>query len=132
MINESSELQKMHEGFRFFSYLLLFLTLYINQIQFFRDNGIYLAELADVLTKLNWLEIIASAGYSKALCLVFLTITCIGTKARKERDLKVSELVAQILSGLIIYWGSLYFFDRHVPVYLGLSFFWICHPQHRF
>ena len=113
----------MHEGFRFFSYLLLFLTLYINQIQFFRDNGIYLVELADVLTKLNRLEIIASAGYSKALCLVFLTITCIGTKAKKERDLKVPTLVLQIVSGLIIYWGSLYFFDRHVAVYLGLSFF---------
>jgi hypothetical protein len=123
MISESRELQKLHEGFRFFSYLLLFLTLYLNQIQFFREKGIYITEFSEVLIKLNRLEYIARAGYSKALCLVFLAITCIGTKARKERDLKVSALVSQIVSGLIIYWGSLYFFDRHVPVYLGLSFF---------
>ena len=122
MIHESRELQKMHESFRFFSYLLLFLTLYLNQVPFFREKGIYIAELSDLIIRLNRLEVIARVGYSKVLCLVFLAITCMGTKAKKERDLKVSVLVVRIISGLIIYWGSLYFFDRHVPIYLGLSF----------
>ncbi|MFV0266468.1 MAG: YWFCY domain-containing protein, partial [Draconibacterium sp.] len=30
---------------------------------------------------------------AKAVCLSFLVITCIGTKAKKDRDLKVSSIV---------------------------------------
>lgn len=123
MINEPRELQKLHEGFRFFSYLLLFLTLYIQQIRFFRTYGIYIPELEQVLEKLMRIGFLSQSIQSKLVCLGVLAITCIGTKARKERELEVSTLVVQILSGLILYWGSLFFLQRHVPIYLGTSFF---------
>ncbi len=123
MINEPRELQKLHEGFRFFSYLLLFLTLYIQQISFFRTYGIYIAELEPILEKLMRIGFLSQSIQSKLVCLGVLAITCIGTKARKERELEVSTLLVQILSGLILYWGSLFFLQRHAPVYLGTSFF---------
>jgi hypothetical protein len=116
-------LEKLHEGFRFFSYLLLFLTLYIQQIRFFRMYGIYLPELEPVLEKLMRIGFLSLTIQSKLVCLGVLAITCIGTKAKKEREMEVSTLVVQILSGLILYWGSLFFLQRHAPVYLGTSFF---------
>jgi type IV secretory pathway TraG/TraD family ATPase VirD4 len=54
--------------------------------------------------------------------LVFLAITCIGTKAKKDRDLKVSTIVVQVVSGLILYWGSLIVFEKYPPAYLILTF----------
>ncbi|MBW6537685.1 MAG: type IV secretory system conjugative DNA transfer family protein [Mariniphaga sp.] len=123
MINEPRELEKLHEGFRFFSYLLLFLTLYIQQIRFFRMYGIYLPELEAVLEKLMRIGFLSQSIQSKLVCLGVLAITCIGTRSKKERELEVSTLVVQILSGLILYWGSLFFLQRHAPVYLGTSFF---------
>jgi hypothetical protein len=54
---------------------------------------------------------------------VFLTITCIGTKAKKDRDLKVSNLVVQVLVGMLLYWGSLLFTSHQPLVYLLCSFF---------
>ncbi len=123
MISESRELTRLHEGFRFFSYLLLFLTLYINQIHFFKEKGFYIPEFAEVTEKLMGMEFLAKVHLSKTVCLVFLAITCVGTKATKDRDLKVSSIVVQVVFGLILYWGSLLIFDRYIPAYLISSFF---------
>jgi len=54
--------------------------------------------------------------------LVFLVITCVGTKAHKDRELTVSSIVWQVLSGMILYWGSLIFFGSFSSVYLSLTF----------
>ncbi len=123
MISESKELTRLHEGFRFFSYLLLFLTLYINQIQFFKEKGFYIPEFAAITEKLMGMEFLSIVHLSKTVCLVFLAITCVGTKATKDRDLKVSSIVVQVVFGLILYWGSLLIFDRYIPAYLISSFF---------
>ena len=69
------------------------------------------------------MDFLAKTTLSKTVCLVFLAITCIGTKAKKDRDLKVSTIVLQIVSGLIIYWGSLFVFDKYPLAYLILTFF---------
>jgi hypothetical protein len=123
MIQESREMQKLHEGFRFFSYLLLFLTLYIQQIRFFRLHGIYLPELEPVLEKLMRIGFLSRTIQSKLVCLGVLVITCIGTKAKKDRDLKVSSLMVQVLAGMLLYWGSLLFTSHQPLVYLLCSFF---------
>ena len=121
-MNESRELTRLHEGFRFFSYLLLFLSLYINQICFFKEKGLYIAEFTPLIEKIMRLDFLSTVSLSKTTCLVFLAITCIGTKAKKDRGLKVSTLVVQVLFGFILYWGSLLFFDWQAPLYLGCSF----------
>ncbi len=69
------------------------------------------------------MDFLAKTLLSKTVCLVFLAITCIGTKAKKDRDLNVSTIVVQVVSGLILYWGSLFAFEQHPPVYLSLTFF---------
>lgn len=122
MQNESRELTRLHEGFRFFSYLLLFLILYISQIQFFIENGIFIPEFSAVLGKIMGIRFLGNPTLSKAICLAFLVITCIGTKAKKDRNLKVSGIVIQILFGSIFYWGSLLIFNVALA-YLLLSFF---------
>ena len=122
MSNESRELEKLHEGFRFFSYLLLFLSLYLTQIHFFKAKGFYIPEFAVLIEKIKRMDFLAKTVLSKTVCLVFLAITCIGTKAKKDRDLKVSTIVLQVVSGLILYWGSLLLFEKYPPAYLILTF----------
>ncbi|MCG8601008.1 MAG: type IV secretory system conjugative DNA transfer family protein, partial [Verrucomicrobiales bacterium] len=123
MLNESRELKRMHEGFRFFSYLLLLLTLYISQLPFFRENGLYIPEFASVLDKMLRIEFLSNIVLAKAVCLTFLAITCIGTKAKKDRDLKVSTIIAQVIIGILFYWGSLLVISTVALAYLLLSFF---------
>jgi len=121
-MNESSYLQRLHEGFRSFSYLLLFVTLYIQQEDYFLNLGWYIPEFAPVWEKLQHIDFLTAVIPAKAVCLSFLVITCIGTKAKKDRDLKVSNIVVQLLSGLAMYWGSLLVIERMAVVYLLLSF----------
>ena len=123
MLNESRELQRLHEGFRFFSYLILFLTLYIDQLVWFREQGLYIPEFSMVLGKILQIEFLANTLWAKTVCIAFLAITCIGTKAQKDRDLKVSAIVLQVLTGLLMYWGSLLIIDTVPLAYLLLSFF---------
>jgi hypothetical protein len=123
MSNESRELEKLHEGFRFFSYLLLFLSLYLTQIHYFKAKGFYIPEFAAVFEKIMRMDFLSKTTLSKMVCMFFLVITCMGTKAKKDRELEVSAIVVQIVSGLILYWGSLLVFERHPPVYLILTFF---------
>lgn len=122
MLNESRELQRLHEGFRFFSYLLLFVALYISQLPFFIEKGLYIPEFSAVTEKLIRIQFLENTVLAKTVCLVFLVTTCIGTKARKDRDLKVSNIVIQVLIGLVMYWGSLLVFSTSL-FYLLLSFF---------
>ncbi|SET06312.1 Type IV secretory system Conjugative DNA transfer [Draconibacterium orientale] len=123
MLNESRELQRLHEGFRFFSYLLLFLTLYIDQLVWFREQGLYIPEFSMVLEKILKIEFLSNTLWAKTVCIAFLAITCIGTKAKKDRDLKVSAIVLQVLTGLLMYWGSLLIIVTVPLGYLLLSFF---------
>jgi hypothetical protein len=122
MSNESRELEKLHEGFRFFSYLLLFVTLYLSQLSYFADKGMYLPVTGPVLNKLLQLKFLGHVVVSKAVCMVFLAITCVGTKAKKDRDLEVSTIVIQLIAGSIVYWGSILLLPLSVPVYIAMSF----------
>ena len=123
MVNEPNELRRLHEGFRFFSYLLLFLTLYIQQVAFFKQLGWFIPEFASLWDKLLRIGFLTNVWQAKAVCLIFLAITCIGTKAKKDRDLKAATIVTQILTGLLLYWGSLLMIETVIPAYLILSFF---------
>lgn len=122
MINEPRELVKLHEGFRFFSYLLLIVSMYISCLPFFTKYGIWMAELAPLLGKVRGLGFISDVYKSKAVCLVFLAITCIGTKAHKDRELTVSVIVRQIVAGMVLYWGSLVVFEPYPLAYMILTF----------
>ena len=122
MNGESSELVRMHEGFRFFSYLLLLVSLYLSQLQFFKSLGIYMSELDGLIYKLQNLQLLVHPVYSKAACMSVLMITCIGTKAKKDRSLKISSLLYQLFLGLLLYWGSLFIKDWQVGLYLLFSF----------
>ncbi|WP_319502216.1 type IV secretory system conjugative DNA transfer family protein [uncultured Draconibacterium sp.] len=123
MLNESRELQRLHEGFRFFSYLLLFLTLYIDQLVWFIEHGLYIPEFTMVLEKILRIEFLSNTLMAKTVCVAFLAITCIGTKAKKDRDLKVSAIVLQVITGLLMFWGSLLIIYTVPLAYLLLSFF---------
>ncbi len=67
------------------------------------------------------IRFLANPIQAKAICLVFLAITCVGTKAAKDRNLKASKIVIQIIGGCLFYWGSLLLFSFSM-VYLLLSF----------
>ncbi len=122
-MTEDKDLEKLHEGFRFFSYLLLFMSMYLNQLGYFTANGIYIPAFHSLVIKLQNLTFLANVYKSKTVCLVFLAITCVGTKAHKDRELTVSSIVGQLVAGLILYWGSLILFKSYPVSYLTLTFF---------
>lgn len=122
MNHEPHDLVKLHEGFRFFSYLLLILSLYVGSIGYFTRQGLVIPEFSPLLEKLQGLQFLSDVQLSKLVCLVFLAITCIGTKAHKDRELAVPVVVRQVVFGLLVYWGSLLFWDWYPLTYMGLSF----------
>jgi hypothetical protein len=115
---EGTQLIRLHEAFRSISYFLLLLSLYLTCIGYFEVHGFYLKGFELVFEKLLQLRFLSEVIPSKILTLAVLLVTCMGTKAQKEPDLKVTTIAFQILSGLSIYWGSLYFFSDHAPAYL--------------
>ena len=122
MINEPRELVQLHESFRFFSYLLLLISMYLSQIGFFVGRGIFIPELGLVLDKLYQLNFLSDIYLSKLVCLVFLMITSMGTKAHKDRNLTVSGIVVQVLVGTVLYWGSLVLIGHYDLVSLITTF----------
>ena len=122
-MTEGRELEKLHEGFRFFSYLLLFLSMYLNQLGYFMAHGIDIPAFNPLVAKMQNLTFLANVYKSKTVCLVFLAITCVGTKAHKDRELTVSAIIGQVIAGLILYWGSLILFKSYPVSYLTLTFF---------
>ncbi|MGV8092068.1 MAG: YWFCY domain-containing protein [Mangrovibacterium sp.] len=122
MTNEPRELVQLHEGFRFFCYLLLIVSMYISCLPFFIRQGIWMVQFAPLLEKIRHLAFISNVYQSKTVCLVFLAVTCIGTKAHKDRELTVSMIVRQVIAGLILYWGSLAVFKSYPAGYMLLTF----------
>ena len=122
-MTEGRELEKLHEGFRFFSYLLLFLSMYLNKLGYFTAHGIHIPAFNPLVAKMQNLTFLANVYKSKTVCLVFLAITCVGTKAHKDRELTVSTIVGQVIAGLILYWGSLILFKSYPVSYLTMTFF---------
>jgi hypothetical protein len=122
-MTEDRDLEKLHEGFRFFSYLLLFLSMYLNQLGYFTAHKINIPAFNPLVAKLQNLGFLANIYQSKTVCMVFLSITCIGTKAHKDRELTISSIVFQVIAGLILYWGSLVVMGSFPFVYLWLTFF---------
>ncbi|WP_159523573.1 type IV secretory system conjugative DNA transfer family protein [Sunxiuqinia indica] len=122
MINEPRELVRLHEGFRFFSYLMLLASLYLSRFAFFAGQGIVIPEFMPVYTKLMQLQFLTDSYLSKLTCMVFLMITCVGTKAYKDRELTVSRIVVQLICGMILYWGSLLLPERYTIIYLLSTF----------
>ncbi|WP_163713466.1 type IV secretory system conjugative DNA transfer family protein [Mangrovibacterium lignilyticum] len=123
MNHEPHELVKLHEGFRFFCYLLLILSLYVGSVGYFTRQGLVILEFGPLVEKLQRMEFLSDRYQSKIVCLVFLAITCMGTRAHKDRELAVAVIVRQVLAGLILYWGSLLLFNRYTSAYVVLSFF---------
>jgi len=122
MNHEPNELVKLHEGFRFFCYLLLILSLYVGSIGYFTRQGLVIPEFGSLLEKLQRMQFLSDRYQSKIVCLLFLAITCLGTRAHKDRELAVAVIVRQVLAGLILYWGSLLLFDHYTSAYVALSF----------
>lgn len=122
MNHEPHELVKLHESFRFLSYLLLFVSIYLSELDFFRSSGLYIPEFSIVFDTLDRLRFLSDHYLSKLVCLVFLIITCIGTKSHKNRELQVGKIVRQVIVGLVLYWGSLILFYPYPAGYSIASF----------
>lgn len=121
--SEGSELIRMHETFRFISYLLLFFSIYLTCMDFFVEKDFFLKGLDPFFEKLARINFLSDLYLSKTVSLFFLMITCIGTKGQKDRALHGSSIVAQVLLGLMLYWGSLLVMETHTDLYIGASVF---------
>lgn len=122
MNHEPHELVKLHEGFRFISYLLLLTSMYLSCYGFFARYGLIIPEFSPVFLKLGKLRFLSDIYLSKLTCMVFLMITCVGTRAHKDRELTVSNIVVQVIVGLVLYWGSLVVVNQSDLAYLMATF----------
>lgn len=122
MTGESRELVRLHEGFRFFSYLLLLTSLYLGQLDFFKSHGLWIPAFEGFFEKFLELHYLIDIPSSKGICMVFLMITCVGTKAKKDRELKVSNLLSKLALGLLFYWGAIILLHWSELFYLFFSF----------
>jgi hypothetical protein len=112
---ESPELKKMHEFFRAAIYFLVFLEIIV-----FVDFG-FNETVNAVLIKIKRIAIYNNIIYSKLFILLFILLTCTGTKARKKIDLKPSHIFVPISIGFIFFFGSIFFVgDKNNN---GLTFF---------
>ncbi|WP_439185425.1 type IV secretory system conjugative DNA transfer family protein [Carboxylicivirga taeanensis] len=116
--SEGIQLIRLHEAFRFISYLLLLLSFYLTCLDYFVAQDFYLKGLGFVFEKLQQLSFLSQLIPSKLLTLGVLLITCMGTKAQKQPDLKVAVIVLQILWGLTFYWASLWLLPQQPLAYM--------------
>ena len=120
---EGTQLIRLHEAFRFISYLLLFLSLYLTCMNYFVERDFYLKGLEFMFERLYQLTFLSDIVLSKIVTLTVLLITCMGTKAQKRPQLSVSVVVAQIILGITIYWGCLWLLPDYTLHYILLSVF---------
>lgn len=118
---EGTQLIRLHEAFRFMSYLLLFVSFYLSCMGFFVEQNFYLKGLEFIFDKLYQLTFLSDVWMSKWVTTIVLLMTCMGTKAQKKPALKVSTIVLQILLGIGIYWASLYLLPEYDLIYMSLS-----------
>ncbi|MCU4176967.1 type IV secretory system conjugative DNA transfer family protein [Carboxylicivirga sp. N1Y90] len=118
---EGTQLIRLHEAFRFMSYMLLFLSIYLTCLDYFVAHKFYLKGLDVVFERLLKLRFLSDITLSKLVCSLILLVTCMGTKAQKKPDLSVTTIVLQILTGLFFYWISILLLPSQVLAYIILS-----------
>ncbi len=123
MSQEGTQLIRLHEAFRFMSYLLLFVSIYMTCMDYFVAQDFYLKGLEFVFERLYTLTFLSDMVLSKLVTVVVLLMTCMGTKAQKRPQLKISTIVMQILLGITIYWSSLYLVPEYTLFYIITSIF---------
>ena len=118
---EGTQLIRLHEAFRFVSYQLLFVSIYLTCMDYFVARDFYLQGLDFLFERLMALTFLSDRVYSKLTTLLVLLITCMGTKAQKKPKLNVSKIVLQIILGLGFYWASLLLHPHYTLAYILIS-----------
>ncbi|MBS2101267.1 YWFCY domain-containing protein [Carboxylicivirga linearis] len=119
--SEGQYLIRLHEAFRFMSYLLLLISFYIICKGYFRQYGIYQKELDFAFEELQRLVFLSDPITSKWVLLSVLFVTCVGTRGKKDPDLSISAITVQIVLGLTMYWIALRFIDFQPLAYMIFS-----------
>jgi hypothetical protein len=101
MDSESPELKRMHEFLRAAIYFLLFLELLVFvHLDYGKWNQV-VAPIARVYSNIF---------YSKIFLLFIIIFTCIGTRAKKELELKpLKQIAIPVFFGLLLFFGSCFF-----------------------
>jgi len=117
MRDESPELVKMHEFLRAIVYFLVLLEIavFIN-INFGDTFNAVMVRAGKIYTNIF---------YSKLFILAVLVFTCIGTKSRKNIELKpLRDIALPVFFGLMLFFGSTLFVpDRTLKTFQMLTFF---------
>jgi len=104
MDGESPELKKMHEFFRGAVYFFLLLELCVFIRYDFGEN------VNGFFERINNIAFYQNIFYAKLFLLVLLLFTCIGTRAKKNLELKpIVHVAFPLLGGFVLFFGSSFF-----------------------
>jgi len=115
MEDESQELKKMHEFLRAAIYFLLL-------IEIICFIPISYGSFNPIVSKLS--NMYGNVLYSKLFILLVIVFTCIGTKAKKNLDLKpINHIALPVFFGLILFFGSAFFVTVRGEIVKSLSLY---------
>jgi hypothetical protein len=108
-MEESKEIQKLHG----FLQCLIYFCIFLEVTLFVYIDAPFWGLFAKGLYRIKLLPIYNELIYSKLSVLILICLVSIGTLSKKQPDFDVkSKIVYPLCIGLILYFGSIYFFGK--------------------
>jgi hypothetical protein len=112
-------LRKIMDMTRLISIVILVLHLYYYCYTIFKINGLATSLTDRLLTNIYNTGLFKQFNTSKVISLVFLVISLIGVKAKKDKKRNYKIASSYILTGLAVYFGSYFTFHLGLKIYLS-------------
>lgn len=111
-------LRKTIDFTRLISLVILFLHFYLSCYVAFEQWGLTKPIVNSVLLPVSKMPIFKSMLYAKLAVLLTMMISLLGSKGKKDENIKLSVIVTYALTGILLYFMSALFFDLNDPVHV--------------
>lgn len=122
---DTQGLRKILDLSRMISVFLLALHFYIRFFQLFFALGWHSEITDNILAKLARLDIFGGWWHAKIAALVFLTVSLLGVKGKKDEDLRPGKIFLYMGTGLALYFGAVLFMYFQLRMELLVSFYMV-------
>lgn len=109
-------LRRIIDFTRFISVAILILHYYLTCFAAFYQWGLTRPVINNVLLSVSKIVIFKSVLYAKAAALIALMISLLGSKGKKDENIKVKTIMTYALTGLVLYFVSAAFLKAHYTV----------------
>ena len=120
---DGQALRKILDLSRMISAFVLGLHFYIRFFQLFADLGWHTSLTDKILGNIARIPVFEGWFMAKGLAIVFLAISLLGIKGRKDEKITIKRIVIFLSAGLTLYFGAILFLFLPVPAELLASFY---------